>query len=223
MRRILLIGVLLVSGTLFACTKGEQSDDQSGQAVTDKQVLTVEGKDIERWLIQPERVPCEEGSEALCYKVQREDSEEYELIASIQGFAPAETALREVYVVDVRVSDPSLSTEAESVQAEGTEDLQGASKSGFEVVKVHEGEEENTGEQSPTDTLNKACTSHSDCAEGQQCRGPAGCDKSWQCKPARPCTKDIQIYCSCEGKTVRGSGSCPPVPYKHRGLCADKE
>ena len=63
------------------------------------------------------------------------------------------------------------------------------------------------------------CTSSSDCPEGQQCFGEAGCDTTWTCQDPRPCTRDLVTYCACSGQTVQGSGSCPPEPYSARGAC----
>ncbi len=63
------------------------------------------------------------------------------------------------------------------------------------------------------------CTSSRDCPDGQQCYGEAGCDTTWTCQDARPCTRDLVTYCACSGQTVQGSGSCPPEPYSARGAC----
>jgi hypothetical protein len=65
----------------------------------------------------------------------------------------------------------------------------------------------------------KTCTTSDECADGELCAGPAGCGIAWTCVPQRPCTRDLVIFCSCEGKTVQGSGSCPPEPYQHAGSC----
>lgn len=63
------------------------------------------------------------------------------------------------------------------------------------------------------------CTSSADCAQGEMCSGPEGCDVTWTCQPAGPCTRDLVTYCGCDGQTIQGSGSCPPAPYSHRGEC----
>jgi hypothetical protein len=63
------------------------------------------------------------------------------------------------------------------------------------------------------------CTSDADCEDGEMCTGPEGCDVPWTCQPLRPCTRDLRPYCSCDGRTVRGSGTCPPEPYRHPGPC----
>lgn len=57
------------------------------------------------------------------------------------------------------------------------------------------------------------------CPEGQTCQGPEGCTTAWTCQPARSCSKDLAEYCTCDGRTVDGSGSCPPEPYAYRGPC----
>ena len=66
----------------------------------------------------------------------------------------------------------------------------------------------------------KTCTSSADCAQGELCQGPAGCDAPWTCGPAKPCTRDLVTYCGCDGQVFQGSGSCPQKPYKARGPCA---
>lgn len=63
------------------------------------------------------------------------------------------------------------------------------------------------------------CTSFDDCAQGEICAGPEGCDVPWTCQPSRPCTRDLVTYCGCDGQTTQGSGSCPPGPYSRRGEC----
>jgi hypothetical protein len=37
----------------------------------------------------------------------------------------------------------------------------------------------------------------------------------------RACTRDLALFCGCNGLTFRGSSTCPPQPFKHRGACAD--
>lgn len=63
------------------------------------------------------------------------------------------------------------------------------------------------------------CTSAADCAQGEMCTGPEGCDVAWTCQPSRACTRDLRPYCGCDGRTIHGSGSCPPAPYSRRGEC----
>jgi hypothetical protein len=63
------------------------------------------------------------------------------------------------------------------------------------------------------------CKSNADCGAGEMCSGAEGCDAPWTCVPSRPCTRDMVVYCGCDGQEHRGSGSCPPAPYKHKGPC----
>jgi hypothetical protein len=56
------------------------------------------------------------------------------------------------------------------------------------------------------------------------CIGEEGCDVAWTCQPLRPCTRDLRVYCGCDGQTFEGSGSCPARPFSRRGPCeADAE
>ncbi len=63
------------------------------------------------------------------------------------------------------------------------------------------------------------CNAASDCADGQMCIGPEGCDVPWTCQPMRACTHDLREYCGCDGESFSGSGSCPSRPYASRGPC----
>jgi hypothetical protein len=65
------------------------------------------------------------------------------------------------------------------------------------------------------------CTPESECAEGLFCHGDEGCDVEWTCQPMRPCTRDLVVYCGCDGETFQGSGSCPGRPYQSRGACPE--
>ena len=87
------------------------------------------------------------------------------------------------------------------------------------VERVDEGEDEGRLSDEPPEPRALECTSSSDCPEGQQCHGEAGCDTAWTCGDPRPCTRDLVTYCACSGETVQGSGSCPPEPYSRRGSC----
>ncbi len=64
------------------------------------------------------------------------------------------------------------------------------------------------------------CSAPGQCAEGLFCAGEEGCDATWTCQPMRPCTRDLVMYCGCDGETFEGSGTCPSRPYAHRGACA---
>jgi hypothetical protein len=65
----------------------------------------------------------------------------------------------------------------------------------------------------------QTCTSSDDCPDGTTCLGEPGCGEPWTCQPARPCTRDLVVYCGCNGETFRGSGTCPGRPYRARGTC----
>jgi hypothetical protein len=64
------------------------------------------------------------------------------------------------------------------------------------------------------------CTSASQCASGI-CEGEGcGDDKPGTCMAKqRKCTLDLRQYCGCDGKTHKGSGSCPGLRYAKRGPC----
>lgn len=64
------------------------------------------------------------------------------------------------------------------------------------------------------------CLRAEDCQSGV-CEGH-GCgeDSPGQCMArSRMCTRDMQVYCGCDGETFRSSGSCPGRRYAHRGAC----
>lgn len=65
----------------------------------------------------------------------------------------------------------------------------------------------------------RTCQSNADCGDEEMCFGPEGCDVAWTCQPLRPCTRDLVVYCGCDGERHEGSGTCPPAPYAHRGPC----
>lgn len=81
---------------------------------------------------------------------------------------------------------------------------------------------ENTG--TPQNTGNKpegtACLLGTECSSGV-CEGEGCGDRSpGKCAPAnRACTRDLRAYCGCDGKTFRGSGSCPMQRFAYRGEC----
>lgn len=79
--------------------------------------------------------------------------------------------------------------------------------------------DEETGTAARTDTGGTPCTTSADCGPGETCFGPEGCDVQWTCVAGRRCTRDRRPYCTCDGRTVHGSGSCPPEPYSKRGPC----
>jgi hypothetical protein len=79
-----------------------------------------------------------------------------------------------------------------------------------------------TQASSASDAGAATCTSNQECGPGEMCAGPEGCEVAWTCVPARPCTRDMVIFCGCDGQEHQGSGSCPPAPYRHRGPCGAK-
>lgn len=63
-----------------------------------------------------------------------------------------------------------------------------------------------------------SCKAGTECASGV-CEGE-GCDTPGVCMPAqRACTKDLREYCGCDGRTFRGSGSCPGARFSKRSAC----
>jgi hypothetical protein len=68
----------------------------------------------------------------------------------------------------------------------------------------------------------KACSAGSECGPGLQCLGDGGCDATWTCRAAIPCTRDLRPYCGCDGQTFQASGSCPDKKYSKRGGCYTK-
>lgn len=64
-----------------------------------------------------------------------------------------------------------------------------------------------------------ACTNHGDCESGV-CEGE-GCDAgAGRCvEKERVCTRDLKLYCGCDGQEFRSSGSCPGKTYRNAGAC----
>lgn len=66
----------------------------------------------------------------------------------------------------------------------------------------------------------RVCSTSRDCPGGQVCQGPPGCGMEWTCgRPERPCVRDTQVFCDCQGRDFRASMFCPGRPYAHRGSC----
>jgi hypothetical protein len=66
-----------------------------------------------------------------------------------------------------------------------------------------------------------ACLTHADCASGI-CEG-LGCtdQQPGTCAPRlRACTRDLRIYCGCDGVVFKASGSCPGRRYQRREACS---
>ncbi|GEM_PF-1987836 len=65
-----------------------------------------------------------------------------------------------------------------------------------------------------------ACDSAADCAEGEVCEGLGCGEGEGRCASTeRMCTRDLAIYCGCDGQEFRTSGSCSGQRYVHRGPC----
>ncbi len=67
-----------------------------------------------------------------------------------------------------------------------------------------------------------ACRVDGDCQSGV-CEGQGCGDNKGKCmSKRRPCTMDLRAYCGCDGKTFRGSGTCPSRRFAYRGECKSK-
>ncbi len=66
----------------------------------------------------------------------------------------------------------------------------------------------------------KACTTSKDCAANEMCVGPMGCEASWTCQPATPCTRDRATFCGCDGRDFQSSSTCPLQRYRAKGSCS---
>lgn len=73
----------------------------------------------------------------------------------------------------------------------------------------------------PSMDAGRTCTTTADCDGGLECYGGEGCAVPWSCQPAlgRACTDDLAAFCGCDGRTFRGSSTCPAQPFTHRGPC----
>ena len=64
-----------------------------------------------------------------------------------------------------------------------------------------------------------ACSNGGECASGT-CEGMGCGPGQGRCMPAqRACTRDLRLYCGCDGKEFRASGSCPGQVFLHPGAC----
>lgn len=74
--------------------------------------------------------------------------------------------------------------------------------------------------RSPGEAPSTACNTKADCPTGHVCEGQGCGDLEGRCAPPdRMCTRDLRTYCSCDGETFRGSGSCPGRRYSREGPC----
>lgn len=64
-----------------------------------------------------------------------------------------------------------------------------------------------------------ACNEAAECKSGT-CEGK-GCGlNEGRCAPKeRRCTRDLRVYCGCDGKEFRGSGTCPGQRYDKQAAC----
>jgi hypothetical protein len=65
----------------------------------------------------------------------------------------------------------------------------------------------------------RTCNSTADCPGGTMCMGPDGCGVPWTCQAPPPCTRDVALFCACDGTTFRASSTCPGRPFAYRGAC----
>lgn len=73
--------------------------------------------------------------------------------------------------------------------------------------------------EAPPPPPSAGCTTSAQCGDGMTCTGEPGCGEPWTCQPARPCTRDLVVFCSCDGESFRASSTCPGRPVRHRGPC----
>jgi len=63
------------------------------------------------------------------------------------------------------------------------------------------------------------CNKATDCASGV-CEGQGCGPNLGRCAaPNRHCTRDARLYCGCDGKPFRSSGTCPGRRYSKQGAC----
>lgn len=210
MKRLLIAPLLLLSAV--ACTKKAEQpvtpEAQSEQTpATDATEATpaagaagedepyVPTHEVERWSVAPELVDCVGVAPQKCLRIRRADNATWEnLFSGIEGFEHEEGTRYELSVELIPVENPPA--DGSSIR--------------YKLVEI----------LAPRPDLEpKTCTSNEDCEDGTFCTGPAGCVVPWTCEPMRPCTMDLRPYCSCEGETIEGSGTCPPAPYLHAGPC----
>ena len=149
-----------------------------------------------RWTVAADRVDCVGEAPMRCLRVREPDGDWELFYDAIEGFTHEEGTEYDLRVRVTRVDDPPADGSSRRVEL-------------VEIVAQRAASGSTT------------CTSRADCGEGQTCAGPEGCDVAWTCQPDRPCTRDLVVYCGCDGTVLRGSGSCPPAPYRNRGPCAE--
>lgn len=197
-------------------TESEQDAEADSDADEDAEA---DDEDVERvtqrWYVAGEKVACGASEDEQCFRIRRAGNPEWEVIqGDIKGFELNEDVMS---ILEVEISKRTIHADVEddaeddSAAEQEEEVVEERYEMTRQISPLPEGQEEET------------CTSQADCDDGEMCTGPAGCNIPWTCEPMRPCTKDLRAYCSCEGETIEGSGSCPPAPYKHVGPCKDTE
>lgn len=183
----------------------ETDEDADDDADDDQNVERI----TQRWYVGGEKVACGASEDEECFRIRRASNPEWEVIqGDIKGFEWNEGVTS---ILEVEIAKRTVKADEDAQDAAEEHVVEERYEMKRQISPLPEGEEEET------------CTSQADCGDDEMCSGPAGCDIPWTCQPLRPCTKDLRQYCSCEGETVQGSGSCPPVPYKHVGPCKDAQ
>lgn len=216
-------------------TPEEDAEDDDADA-EDGDDETVE-RETQRWFIFEEKVACGSSDDESCLRIRRAGHPQWETVThDIQGFE-YEEGTRYILEVDVltRAEDP---TEDDAEDADKDEDADAKADEDAAADAADKADEDSDADRSASalevgyelhkqisppleEDQEHTCTSNDDCEDDEMCTGPAGCDIPWTCEAQRPCTRDLRQYCSCDGETIEGSGSCPPAPYKHPGPCKD--
>lgn len=109
--------------------------------------------------------------------------------------------------------------------APADEDDGGASRDDAPDEAETDGEagEDGGGLPGPPLPSGAACDTTADCAKGEVCEGLGCAPGQGRCAPPdRMCTRDLAVYCGCEGEEFQGSGSCPGDRFAYRGPCEPK-
>jgi hypothetical protein len=68
-------------------------------------------------------------------------------------------------------------------------------------------------------TDGQLCSVHKDCESGM-CEGEGCGFNAGKCvRKDRMCTRDLVMYCGCNGQPFSASGSCPGRVYNNKGPC----
>lgn len=83
--------------------------------------------------------------------------------------------------------------------------------------------DETGGGSGPSLPDGAGCNTAADCSSGEVCEGMGCGEGEGRCAPAdRICTRDLALYCGCDGAEFQSSGTCPGDRYAHRGPCEPK-